>query len=604
MSEPGAKHNVKRLKQGWLGLLASLREHGRADLVAGITVMFVLVPQALAYSMLAGVPPAYGLYAATIPPLIYAFVGSSRYMAIGPVALTSLMIASGLEDLAEPGTALWETYAVLLSFEVGVLFLILAVMRAGFLVNFLGRPTILGFNAAAGLITAGSQLRPFLGIPRELVADLSATKPWPIVLHLDAAHLPTVGVAVASLAALVIMRRKLPTWPYYLIVCAAGIAVAWAVKLPDYGVVVVGEVPRGLPTPAVPQMPLDALEALFPAALSIAIVGYASSITVVKALEAKARGTINPGRELYAFGLANLASGLIGSFPVSSGLARSTVTASAGAQTRLTGFIAALGVLAALLFAGPLFEWLPRAVLASIVMIAASGLIDIAGIREVLETKRSDGITALLAFAATLVIGLEVGLAVGIGVAIMFFVVQSSRPHTAELGRIEGTLQYANIERVSGCEICPQAGMLRIDAPLYYANARFLDDRITAMLVAREPMRVLALDLSAATDMDATAVLSLRRRIEALRAGGNDLHLVGALGPVRDVLARSHLLELLGEDHLHRNLAAAAPVLMAAVEREYCEGTCRSSAFPDCTLIPRAALVRERGEQARFAAQI
>ncbi|KIG16120.1 Sulfate permease [Enhygromyxa salina] len=585
-------------------MFASLRENFRGDLLAGITVMVVLVPQALAYAMLAGVPPVYGLYAATIPPLLYAFVGSSRFMAIGPVALMALMIASGLESLAEPGTPEWAELAVLLSFEVGVLFLLLGLVRAGFVVNFLGHPTILGFNAAAGLITVGSQLRAFLGIPREQLADLSATRPWPIVMHLGATHLPTLAVASGSLLALVLMRRYAARWPYYLIVCVAGILLAWGLNLPSHGVEVVGEVPRGLPMPKLPRFKIDTMVSLLPAALSILVVGYASSMTVVKALEAKARGTVEPNRELLAFGVVNLASGLFGSFPVSSGLARSTVVAQAGARTRMTGFIAALGVLFVLLVAGALFEWLPRAVLAAIVMLAASSLIDIRGVREVFRVKRADGVTAVLTFLATLGIGLEVGLFVGVIAALVFFVGRTMRPHTAELGRIPGTSVYRNVDRVEAAQTCPQAGLLRIDAPLYYANARFLEDRITTMMATHESMKLLALDFAAVSDMDATAVMSLEKLIEALRAGGSDLHIIGAIGPVRDLFVRSRLLELLGQDHLHRNLAEAAPKLVEAVERDYCEGTCRVSAFPSCTLIPRAALLREHGKAARFSPQI
>lgn len=575
----------------------------RADLLAGLTVMVVLVPQALAYAMLAGVPPVLGLYAATVPTLIYALAGSSRYMAIGPVALICLMIASGLDGLAEPGSQAWIELTILLSFEVGVLFLLLGLVRAGFLVNFLGHPTILGFNAAAGLITAGSQLRPFLGIPNTVLPGLSNARPWPLLLHLGDTHLPTLTLALGSLLLLVLMRRFKPRWPYYLVVCVVGIGFAWLLNLPDHGVAVAGEVPRGLPRPvAPPSIDLDRLRALIPAAISITIIGYASSITVVKALEGKDRGTVSPNRELFAFGLANLSSGVFGSFPVSSGLARSTVTAEAGARSRWTGVIVAVGVLAALLLAGPVFEWLPRATLAAIVVIAASSLIDVPGIRQVFTTKRADGWTAVLTFGATLIIGLEIGLAVGILVSLVFFVARTTRPHTAELGRVPGTVMYRNIGRVENAEVCPQVGILRIDAPLYYANARFLEDQVMGLLAARAPMRIVALDFKTVTDMDATAAMSLVRVIEALRAGGNDLHIVGALGPIRDQLARSGITELLGADHLHRNFAEAGPKLVAAVERIYCERTCRSFGFPECTLIPRAALVRREG--AKYMPQI
>jgi SulP family sulfate permease len=577
------------------------REQVRADLLAGLTVSVVLVPQALAYAMLSGVPPVLGLYAAVLPPLVYALLGTSRVMAIGPVALTSLLIASGLGSMAEPESARWIELAMLLSFEVGVLFLILGLVRAGMLVNFLGQPAVLGFNAAAGLLTAASQIRPFLGIPKSVVGPLSATRPWPVLLHVDQTDLLTLAISASCLLGLIALRRWAKRWPYYLLVCIAAILATWLFDLPARGVATVGEVPRGLPGISLPSFDLATMQALLPAAVSIVVIGYASSMTVVKAL-AKAEDRVRPDRELFAFGAANLASCLSGSFPVSSGMARSVVTADAGARTRFVGVVVAACVLLVLLVAGPLFSWLPLAFLAAVVMLAASSLIDVPSILDLFKTKRRDGVTAVLTFAATLAIGLEVGLLVGIGTALLFFVARTIRPHTAELGRVPGSRLYRNTERYE-VETCPQVGLLRMDAPLYYANAHFLEERILAMFAARPAMKLLALDCAAINDLDATAVHTLQRLIEDLRAKGRDLHLVSAIGPVRDALDRSGLAELLGRDHLHPSWVDAGPKLIAAVAREYCEQQCRSSAFTECTLIPRDSLVR--GDKAsRFTPQI
>lgn len=577
------------------------REQIRADLLAGLTVSVVLVPQALAYAMLSGVPPVLGLYAAVLPPLVYALLGTSRVMAIGPVALTSLLIASGLSPLAEPESARWIELATLLSFEVGVIFLVLGAVRAGMLVNFLGQPAVLGFNAAAGILTAASQIRPFLGIPKSAVGSLSATRPWPVLLHLDQTHVLTLVLSLACLATLLALRRWVRHWPYYLLVCMAAILAAWVFDLPSHGVAMVGEVPRGLPIPSLPHFDLATMQSLLPTAVSIVVIGYASSMTVVKAL-AKAKDRVDPDRELFAFAAANLASSLSGSFPVSSGLARSAVTADAGARTRLTGVVAALCVLLVLLIVGPLFVWLPLAFLAAVVMLAASSLIDVPSIVDLYKTKRQDGVTATLTFVATLGVGLEVGLLVGIATALLFFVARTIRPHTAELGRVPGTKLYRNAERFE-VETCPQVGLLRMDAPLYYANTHFLEQRIMAMFAARPAMKLLALDCAAINDLDATAVHALHGLIDDLRAKGHDLHLVSAIGPVRDALDRSGLAELLGADHMHPSWIDAGPKLVAAVSRSICEHQCRSAAFVECTLIPRHALVRE-GEAARFTPQI
>jgi SulP family sulfate permease len=577
------------------------REQVRADLLAGLTISVVLVPQALAYAMLSGVPPVLGLYAAVLPPLVYALLGTSRVMAIGPVALTSLLIASGLAPLAEPESARWIELAALLSFEVGALFLILGVVRAGLLVNFLGQPAVLGFNAAAGLLTAASQIRPFLGIPKSAVGNLSATRPWPVLLHVDQTDLLTLAIAVSCLLALIALRRWAKHWPYYLLVGVAATLAAWLFDLPARGLATVGEVPRGLPTLSLPSFDLATMQALLPAAVSIVVIGYASSMTVVKAL-ARVEDHVDPDRELFAFGAANLASCLSGSFPVSSGMARSAVAADAGSRTRFAGVIVAACVLLVLLVAGPLFVWLPQAFLAAVVMLAASSLIDVPSIVDLFKTKKQDGVTATLTFVATLGIGLEIGLLVGIGTALLFFVAKTIRPHTAELGRVPGTRLYRNVERFE-VETCPQIGLLRMDAPLYYANAHFLEERIQAMFAARPAMKLLALDCAAINDLDVTAVQTLQRLLEDLRAKGRDLHLVGAIGPVRDRLERSGLRAVLGEDHMHPSWAEAGPRLLAAVSREHCEHRCRSSAFVECTLIPRHALVRE-GEAARFTPQI
>jgi SulP family sulfate permease len=578
------------------------REQVRADLLAGLTVSVVLVPQALAYAMLSGVPPVLGLYAAVLPPLVYSLIGTSRVMAIGPVALTSLLIASGLGPLAEPETARWIELAALLSFEVGVMFLLLGLVRAGMIVNFLGQPAVLGFNAAAGLLTAASQIRPFLGIPKSVVGNLSATRPWPVLFHLEQTHALTLALSLSSLLALIALRKWAKRWPYYLLVGVAATLVAWLFDLPAREVATVGEVPRGLPEFSLPSFDLATMQALLPAALSIVVIGYASSLTVVKAVT-KAEDRVDPDRELFAFGAANLASCLSGSFPVSSGMARSAVAADAGTRTRLAGVVAAICVLLVLLVAGPLFTWLPLPFLAAVVMLAASSLIDLAGIRDLfIKTRRRDGVTALLTFVATIGIGLEVGLLVGIVTALLFFISKTIRPHTAELGRVSGTRQYRDVERFA-VETCPQVGLLRMDAPLYFANAHFLEERIRAMFAGRPAMKLLALDCRAIHELDATAVHTLQRLIADLRAQGRDLHLVGAIGVVRDALERSGLRALLGDDHLHASWAEAGPRLIAAVSRDYCQQQCRSSAFVECTLIPRHALVRA-DEAARFTPQI
>ncbi len=575
----------------------------RRDSLAAAAVLALLVPQGIAYAMLAGVPPAVGLACAAAAALAYAALGSSRYLAVGPVALTCLLVASGLEPLAEVGTARYLDLAIALSFMVAIVFAVLAVARAGFIANFLGQPAIVGFNAAGALLTAASQIRPLFGLPASAGVGSSAENPWPTLLHLG----QTSGLALGIGAATIVLLVGLPRWnrriPAPLLVCVAGGLATWALALGDAGLATVGQVPREWPLPRWPAISWSDVRALVPTAVSLAIVGYGSSIAVAKALAAKEREQVDPNRELWALAAANLASGVVGSFPAAGGLSRTLVMYQTGGRSRRAGALVGVGTIVLVAAAAPAFAMLPLAVLAGIVMHAALGLIDLPEARAILRTHRSDAATMVATFSITLVLGLVPGLAAGLGVALVLFVHRTASPHTAELGRIPGSMVYRNTARFA-VEVCPQVGILRVDAPLYFANARFLEDRVHQMLAERPQLRLVALDCSGISDIDATAVQTLRNLMLALRERGNDLHLVGPIGPVRDVLARTGMVAQLGESNLHRTIIEAAPKLMARIERDWCEHRCHVSAFPDCTLIPRASLTSPRSEAAKFSPQI
>jgi SulP family sulfate permease len=575
----------------------------KRDAFAAVAVTALLVPQATAYAMLAGLSPVTGLACAAAATLAYAPLGSSRYLAVGPVALTSLLVASGLHDLAEPGTQRYADLALVLSFLVALALGVLALLRAGFVANFLGQPAILGFNAAGGILTAASQIRSFFGLPRSATAGSSAENPWPMLLHLGDASIAATLLGCGTLALLVLLPRLSRKVPAPLVACVIGGVVVWVFGLVDRGIEVVGEIPRVLPVPRWPDVAWTDLRALIPTAVSLVVVGYGSSVAVAKGLAAKDREQIDPDRELWGIAAANAASGLVGAFPVSAGLSRTMVAHQAGGRTRRVAALSGVGVVVAVLVGADGFAVLPMAVLAAIVVHAASGLIDVAEVREVMRAGRSDIATMVATFVITLVLGLVVGLAAGLVVALILFVHRTASPHTAELGRIPGSMVYRNTERFA-VEVCPQVGILRVDAPLYFANARFLEDRVLGLLAKRPQLRLVALDCSGISDIDATATATLRNLTLALRERGNDLHLVGPIGPVRDVLARTGLIELLGPDNLHRTIVEAAPSLMARIERSWCEERCTVSAFPECTLIPRAALTTPRSAASRFSPQI
>lgn len=578
-----------------------LRDDLRGDLIASIAVVALVVPQALAYALLAGVPPALGLLASFAPPLVYALFVGSRYLAVGPVALVALVSAAGLETLAQPGSERYVDLASLLALEVGVVLFVLGLVRAGVIANFFGHPATLGFNAAAAMLTAASQVRAFCGLPAHV--DASAENPWPVFATLHRAHVPTLVLGVVTLALVIWLPKRVKRVPAPLLACALGIVATLVFALRERGVETVGAVPTVLPRLRVPSFSVADLLALLPTALSVAVVAYGTSLAIAKALASRQREQVDPDAELRGLGAANIVSAIVGAFPVAGSFARSMLTQQAGGRTRKTGVFVAVWVALVALGLSGVFAWLPLAVLAAIVIQGALSLVDVREARSVWKTHRSDGITMLITFAVTMIVGLVEGLAAGLLIALVLFVARTVAPHTAELGRIPGSMVYRNTQRFA-VEVCPQVGILRVDAPLYFANARFLEDRIHRMFAERRQMKLLALDCSAIGDVDATAIQMLRGLVQTLRARGNDLHLIGPVGPVRDVLARTGMVELLGEANLHRTIIEAAPVLMARIDRSWCEGTCRVSAFPDCTLIPRSGPSTERSEAARFSPQI
>ncbi|TPV93744.1 MAG: STAS domain-containing protein [Myxococcales bacterium FL481] len=553
------------------------------DALAGVTLAVMLVPQTIAYASLAGLPPQVGLYAATLPAFAYGLTGTNRFLSMGPVAVVSLLIASGLSELATPGSAEYRQYAVTLATLVAGLYLLLALVRAGFLVNFLSRPTTVGFNAGAAVLTVMSQVAPILGLSPAEIEGFSSTWPWPVFGHIGLTRGMTAVVGGGALLVLIGLPRVWRKAPGPLIVCGLGIL---GTQLTTLDVDVVGYVPRGFPTLALPTFALADVRALFPTALSIVMVGYISSMTVGTALARKARVDLDANRELLAFGAANLGAALCGAFPVSAGLARAAALYDAGARSRLAAPIAATVVLAVLVAFAPAIAGLPRAILAAMVMVAASRLIDVSEIRALVRGRPDGWLTMAMTFAATLVLGLEEGLVVGVCVSLALFIRRTAAPHSAELGRLPGTTIYRNLDRFAA-QPCPQAPILRIDAPLYFGNAAFLEQRIHQLFVDSRSARLAVLDFAAVNDLDATALQALRRAVRSHRERGAELHLVAVIGPVRDILHQSGLDTEIGEERLHRTLHEAVPRIMGSVDATYCRQHCRNAAFVACDRLQR-----------------
>ena len=406
---------------------SSSREDLQADVVAGVTTAIMLVPQGMAYAMLAGLDPIVGLYASTLPLALYALFGSSRPLAVGPVAMDSLMVAAGLLPLVKGDAVQYAATAALLAMMVGAIQLAMGMLRAGALVRFLSQPVILGFTAAAALIIGLSQLKSAVGInlPRSQQVHVILAAAFE---NVGEVHGLTLAISAVSVLVLVLLKRHAPRFPRFLLVVALGTLAAWLGGLDQHGVAIVGAVPAGLPGLHMPAVDLALVGSLFPIALSIALVAMMEALSVAKRYDAD----VVPNRELMSVGLANVGSGLVGGYPVTGGFSRTAVNAQAGARSPLAGLVTSALVVVTLLFLTEYFYFLPRAVLAAIIMTAVAGLIDVEGLRRLWTTCRKDFAVAAVTFAATLALGIQAGMALGIAASFVAHLWPTEAPDVVE----------------------------------------------------------------------------------------------------------------------------------------------------------------------------
>jgi sulfate permease, SulP family len=542
----------------WIPILAwgprYPRERLRDDVVAGLTVAVMLIPQGMAYASLAGMPPITGLYAAIVGIATYAVLGTSGSLAVGPVAITSLLTLSGLAAVTEPGDPAYVGTAALLALMVGAVLVGLGIARLGGLVTLLSHPVISGFTSAAAIVIALSQVKDLLGLdigrPHGVVDTVRALSE-----EIGSTHTATLAIGLAAGAALIVGRRLARRFPTPLVVVAGATTLVGLARLDQDGVAVLGEVPSGLPTPAMPELSGSLLGTLLPVALTIAVVAYAEGVSVAKAIARKTREHIDPNQELVATGAANAASGLFGGFPIAGGFSRTAVNHQAGARTPLASLVTAVVLAVAVLWLTPLFTYLPRAVLAAVVIVAVLGLVDVRDAIETWRARRIDGATLAVTFLATLLIGIEAGLAIGVAFSLVAFVYRSATPHTAELGRVEGSVELRNVSRYP-TRRAPDVAVLRMDGPLFFAATKRLQDRVADLVASRPELRAVVLDASAITDIDASGAHALHELADDLRIAGVELHLAMVRGPVRDVLERARAWDLQGE-RIHASLADA-----------------------------------------------
>jgi SulP family sulfate permease len=523
-----------------------------------VIVALMLIPQSLAYASLAGLPPEVGLYASVVPLLLYALFGTSRVLAVGPVAVVSLMTATAVAEYAVPGSPQYWSVAITLAFLSGAMLILMGFLRLGFLASFLSHPVISGFITASALLIAAGQLKVILGIKTEgrdffeLLWGLM--RQWQQINGLSAA------VGLGTVAFLFWTRRGLqstllrlgvgPRLSDALTRAAPVAAIAMAALLTgmlgwqEAGVRIVGAVPQGLPPLTAPLWDIDLWRELALAAFLISVVGFVESVSVGQTLAARRRQRIDPDRELVALGASNLGASMTGGFPVTGGFSRSVVNFDAGAQTPAAGIFTAAGILLAALLLTPALYFVPQATLAATIVVAVLSMVDLRIFRRTWSYSKTDFAAGMVTVLVTLAYGVEAGLVTGVSVSLLLFLFKTSRPHIAEVGLVAGTEHFRNVRRHQ-VTVSPRVLSLRVDESLYFANIRALEDWINEAVASRPELEHLVLQCSAVNDIDASALEGLQTIDLRLRDAGMLFHLSEVKGPVMDRLKRSDFLQQL-----------------------------------------------------------
>jgi SulP family sulfate permease len=512
------------------------KAHLSGDLSAGLTVGIMLIPQGMAYAMLAGLPPVFGLYASLIPQVIYALLGTSRQLSVAPVAMDSLLVAAGLGALSLSGIEEYTSMAIFLALFMGSIQFLLGIVKMGFLVNFLSKPVISGFTSAAALIIGLSQLKHLLGAPIENSNQIHILLGNTVEV-LDQINVYAIVLGVAAILIIKAIKRWAPKIPAALVVTILGIVITYAFNLSEYGLNIVKEVPSGLPKVGLPEFSMDRVNDLAPIAVTLALIAFMEAISVAKAIEErKGLQEVRPNQELIAIGMANVVGSVFQSYPVTGGFSRTAVNDQAGASTPLASIISALIVGLTLLFLTPLFYHLPKTVLAAIIMVAVFAVL-------------------VITFLTTLTIGITEGIILGVLISLGLMIYRTSQPHYAILGRIKDTTHYRNVKRFDKeVSIDPQVLFFRFDGQLYFGNKDYFKTELTQAVESHgSELKGIVLSVEAINYIDSTAAHMLRQLFSQLEERGIKVTISGPIGPIRDILKRSEIVDLIGKQSFFDN---------------------------------------------------
>lgn len=534
------------------------KEHLSGDLSAGLTVGIMLIPQGMAYSMLAGLDPIHGLYAVTVPLLLYAIFGSSRQLAVGPVAMVSLLTAASISALNPSSPGEYLLFTLTLAFLVGLIQFALGVFKFGFVVNFLSHPVINGFTSAAAIIIGLSQVKHLFRInlpSTEHIQEAIVN----ITQNIGETHWLTFGIGIVGIIIIKYGKKIHKSLPTPLIAVVFGILAVTFFDLADQGVKVLGAVPSGLPTLSSPSFDMSLWTTLFPIALTISLVGFAESYAVAKTIHGKHKDyKLDANQELIGLGMANFGAAFFKGYPVTGGFSRTAVNDQAGAKTALASIISVVLIVLTLLFFTSLFFNLPNAILAAVVLVAVSGLIDFKTPKTLWKNDKMDFIMLMATFVATLTLGIETGIISGMVLSLLAVIYKASRPHIAVLAKVPGTNHYRNIERFSNLEKREDLIIIRIDGPIYFANVDFIKKKIEKILdVKKNTVKSIILNMESVTSLDSSGAHELEEWINTWKTAGIQTSISGTRGPIRDILHTWGIIHHLGDQHVFTDDATA-----------------------------------------------
>lgn len=551
------------------------------DLTAGLTTGVMFIPQGMAYAVIAGVPPIYGLYAGVIPLLIYPLLGTSKNLSVGPVAIDMLIVAAGVSLIAEPNTDRYIALTILLTMMAGGMQLLMGSMRLGSVLNIFSRPVIAGFTLAAPIIIAFSQLNYLFGV------DLSQTQYIFVIIEefiwqLEDIHMQTFLWGMGAILIMAVFRYWKPIFPISVVIVILSIILSWIIDVANAGIQVVGDIPMGLPPFSLPDINFNNMRELLPTALTLALVQFMSVASLGQTFAKRHNYIIDANHELVAIGASNFFGSFFKSIPVSGSFSRSAASEQANVQTPLANIITSSVIIATLLFLTPVFYFLPMPILAAIIIVASINLIDIGEFKALYRTKRSEGFIAIFTAGCTLLIGIQEGILLGIVASMIHMFYKYSRPNVAELGIIPGTRLFKNMERNPEAKPIDGLMILRVDASFSFVNADFFRDYIIEKSRERnQSTRYVIIDGSTINTLDTTAVDQIKSMVGTLKNWDIELYIAGLKGPVRDVISKSGLRKFMGDDHFYRDIHEAVSHILGKIDQE--DESSRLSDYKDVT---------------------